>query len=238
LGTLSTREKLVLKLNYKIDGKKLISQNKIFIDQLILGNEVDSPDALKLPVKLGIALLQNRKGEIDLDIPVTGDIDAPEFSVGYFIIKIIGNIIEKAVTAPFALIGSIFGGGEELGYAEFGYGSSAITEENAKKLDILITALYDRPLLKLDIEGHADIDKDTESLRQSILEKKVKSAKYDYSIKKGLKTPSVEEINIEPDEYRKYLIMAYTAEIDLKQKRKKDRIEKQKTRWSGAINVK
>ena len=229
LGYVIDKGKLVLKLNYKIDGKKLISQNKIFIDQLILGNEVDSPDALNLPVKLGIALLQNRKGEIDLDIPVTGDIDAPEFSVGYFIVKIIGNIIEKAVTAPFALIGSIFGGGEELGYAEFGYGSSAITEENAKKLDILIKALYDRPLLKLDIKGHIDVDKDTESLRQSILEKKVKSAKYDYSIKKGLKTPSVEEINIEPDEYRKYLIMAYTAEIDLKQKKEKDRIEKQKT---------
>ncbi len=229
LGHVIDKGKLVLKLNYKIDKKKLISQNKIFIDQLTLGNDVDSPDAIKLPVKLGIALLQNRKGEIDLDVPVTGEIDDPEFSVGYFIIKIIGNIIEKAVTAPFAFIGSIFGGGEELGYAEFGYGSSTIAEENAKKLDILVTALYDRPLLKLDIEGHVDIDNDTESIRQTVLEKKVKSAKYDDYIKRGLKTPSVEEINIEPDEYRKYLIMAYTAEIAPKQKKEKDRIEKQKT---------
>ncbi|MCK4347496.1 MAG: DUF748 domain-containing protein [Thermoplasmatales archaeon] len=229
LGYVIDKGKLVLKLNYKIDKKKLISQNKIFINQLTLGDKVDSPDAIKLPVKLGIALLQNRKGEIDLDIPVTGEIDAPEFSVGYFVIKIIKNIIEKAVTAPFALLGSIFGGGEELGYVEFGYGDSTITEKNAKKLDMLITALYDRPLLKLDIEGHVDINKDTEILRQSILEKKVKFAKYDYYIKKGLKTLSVEEINIEPDNYRKYLIMAYIAEIALKQKKEKRKIEKQKT---------
>ena len=229
LGYVIDKGKLVLNLNYKIDAKKLTSENKIFIDQLTLGGEVDSPDALKLPVKLGIALLQNRKGEIDLDVPVTGAIDDPEFSVGYFILKIIGNIIKKAVTAPFAFIGSIFGGGEELGYVEFGYGSSTITEKNAKKLDILVTALYDRPLLKLDIEGHVDINKDTEILRQSILEKKVKSAKYDYYIKRGLKSPSVEEINIEPDEYRKYLIMAYASERTVKQEKGKDRIEKQKT---------
>lgn len=229
LGHVIDKGKLFLNLNYKIDKKKLNSENKIFIDQLTLGNEVDSPDAIKLPVKLGIALLRNRKGEIDLDVPVTGEIDDPKFSVGYFILKIIGNIIEKAVTAPFAFIGSIFGGGEDLGYVEFGYGSSTITEKNAKKLDILVTALYDRPLLKLDIEGHVDINKDAEILRQSVLEKKVKFAKYDYYIKRGLKTPSVEKINIEPDEYRKYLIMAYDAEIALKQKKEKGRIEKLRT---------
>ena len=229
LGYVIDRGKLALNLKYKIDKKKLISRNKIFIDQLTLGDEVDSPDAIKLPVKLGIALLQNRKGEIDLDVPVTGKIDDPEFSVGYFILKIIGNIIEKAVTAPFAFIGSMFGGGEELGYVEFGYGGSTITEKNAKKLDILVTALYDRPLLKLDIEGHVDINKDMESLRQSILEKKVKSAKYDDYIKRGLKSPSLEEINIEPDEYRKYLIMAYAAERTVKQEKGNDRIEKLKT---------
>jgi len=229
LGHVIDKGKLVLNLNYKIDKKKLISRNKIFIDQLTLGDEVDSPDAIKLPVKLGIALLQNRKGEIDLDVPVTGKIDDPEFSVGYFIIKIIGNIIEKAVTAPFSFIGSIFGGGEELSYVEFAYGGSTITEKNTPKLDILVAALYDRPLLKLDIEGHVDINKDMESLRQSILEKKVKSAKYDYYIKRGLKSPSVEEINIEPDEYRKYLIMAYASERTVKQEKGKDGIEKQKT---------
>ena len=229
LGYVIDKGKLVLNLKYTIDGKKLVSRNKIFIDQFTLGEEVKSPDALKLPVKLGVALLRNRKGEIDLDVPVTGKIDDPEFSVGYFILKIIGNIIEKAVTAPFAFIGSIFGGGEELGYVEFDYGSSTISEKNAEKMNILVTALYDRPLLKLDIEGHVDRDKDTESLRHAVLEKRVKSAKYDDYIKRGLKSPPVEEIDIKPDEYRKYLIMAYSAEGTVKQEKVKGGIEKQKT---------
>jgi hypothetical protein len=229
LGYVIDKGKLVLNLKYTIDGKKLVSRNKIFLDQFTLGEEVDSPDALKLPVKLGVALLRNRKGEIDLDVPVTGELDDPKFSVGYFILKVIGNIIEKAVTAPFAFIGSIFGGGEELGYVEFDYGSSTITEKNAEKMDILVTALYDRPLLKLDIEGHVDNDKDTESLRHAVLEKKVKSAKYDDYIKRGLKAPPVEKIDIQPDEYRKYLMMVYAAEKSTKQEKGKDKIEKQKT---------
>ncbi len=229
LGYVIDKGKLVLNLKYTINGEKLDSRNRIFIDQFTLGDEVESPDAIKLPVKLGIALLKNRKGEIDLDVPVTGEIDDPEFSVGYFVLKVIGNIIEKAVTAPFSFIGSIFGGGEELGYVEFDYGNSVITEKNAKKLDIMVTALYDRPLLKLDIEGHADIDKDTENLRRAVLEKKIKSAKYDDYIKRGLKPPSVEKIDIKPDEYRKYLIMAYKAEGTVKQEKVKGGIEKLKT---------
>ena len=225
LGYVIDKGKLVLKLEYKIDGKKLDSKNRIFIDQFTLGAEVNSPDAVKLPVKLGVALLKNRKGEIDLDVPVTGRIDAPEFSVGYFVLKIIGNIIEKAVTAPFAFIGSIFGGGEELGYAEFDYGSSDITDESTKKLDILAAALYDRPLLKLGVEGHADPDNDRESLRRAALEKKVKSAKYGYQIKRGLKSPPVEEIVIEPDKYREYLVMAYNAGLEEKKAKAEKKAE-------------
>ena len=225
LGYVIDKGKLVLKLEYKIDGKKLDSRNRIFIDQFTLGAEVDSPDAVKLPVKLGVALLKNRKGEIDLDVPVTGRIDAPEFSVGYFVLKIIGNIIEKAVTAPFAFIGSIFGGGEELGYVEFGYGSSQITDKESEKLDILVKALYDRPLLKLGIEGHVDVAKDTESLRRAALKKKVQSAKYDYRIKRGLKSPPVEKIVIEPDEYRDYLVIVYNEGLKEKKAGKEKKAE-------------
>jgi len=217
LGRVIDKGKITLNLKYQIDGKKLVSRNKIFIDQLTLGKKVDSPDAVTLPVELGIALLKNRKGEIDLDVPVTGKIDDPEFSVGYFILKILGNIIEKAVTAPFALIGSVFGGGEELGYVEFDFGSSIITEKNAKKIDVLVAALYDRPLLKLDIEGHVDVSNDMESLRRAVLEKKVQSARYDDYIAKGLPSPSAEKIDLQPEEYRRYLIMTYMTEEAVRQ---------------------
>ncbi|MBN2178802.1 MAG: DUF748 domain-containing protein [Deltaproteobacteria bacterium] len=212
LGYPIDKGKLFLNLEYIIDKRSISSENKIFIDQFTLGEPVESPDAINLPVKLAISLLQNRKGEIDLDVPVSGSLDDPEFSVGYFIVKIIGNIIEKAVTSPFALIGGLAGGGEELGYAEFDYGSATITDEVAEKLDKLDEALYSRPLLKLEIEGHADTLGDGTILKKALLDNKIKSAKLRDDARKGLPSISLEEIVIVPEEYETYLAMAYKEE--------------------------
>ncbi len=213
VGYTIQKGKLALNLQYLIVKKKLDSQNTIFLDQLTLGDKVESPDATKLPVRLAIALLKNRKGEIKLDIPVTGYIDDPKFSVGRIVLKIIVNLLAKAATSPFALLGAIFGGGgEELSYIDFSYGSSDIIEEVDKKIDKLITALYDRPALKLEIEGHVDIEKDREGLRDYLFNKKIKAQKLKESVKKGLPPVSVDEVKIEKEEYPKYLKMAYKQE--------------------------
>ncbi len=82
------------------------------------------PDATKLPVRLAVALLKDRKGEIHLDLPLTGQIDDPKFSVWGIVVKIIVNLLVKAATSPFALLGAIFGGGEELSYLEFDPGTT------------------------------------------------------------------------------------------------------------------
>jgi hypothetical protein len=138
--------KLTLNLAYHIENKKLDAQNKVFIDQFTFGERVDSPDATKLPVKLAVSLLKDRKGEIRLDLPVSGRIDDPKFSVWKIIWKIVGNLLVKAATAPFALIGAMFGGGgEELAYLEFEPGSSVIPPAGAAKIGNLAKALYDRP---------------------------------------------------------------------------------------------
>ena len=102
-----------------------------------------------------MSLLKNRNGEIKLDIPVSGELNDPKFSVGRIVLKVIMNLLEKAATSPFALLGAAFGGGEQLGYAEFDHGSASLTDETKKKLDIIGKALYDRPALKMDIVGHA-----------------------------------------------------------------------------------
>ena len=120
--------KLSVDVKYSISKGKLDSQNNIFIDQFNFGDKVESPQATKLPVKLAVALLKDRKGEIKLDLPVTGSLDDPKFSVWGIIVKIIVNLIAKAATSPFALLGAAFGGGEELSYVEFDYGSTVITE--------------------------------------------------------------------------------------------------------------
>jgi hypothetical protein len=212
VGYTVEKGKLSFDLKYLIVKKKLESQNSIFLDQFTLGEKVESPHATKLPVKLAIALLKDRKGEIKLDIPVTGTLDDPKFSVWGIILKILLNLIAKAATSPFALLGAVFGGGEELSYVEFDYGGTALTEPNLKKVDTLIKALHDRPSLKLDIEGYVDIEKDKEGLKQYLFNKKLKAQKLNEMIKKGLPAVPIDELKVEPQEYEKYLKMAYKAE--------------------------
>jgi hypothetical protein len=204
--------KLSFDLKYLIVKRKLDSQNNIFIDQFTFGDKVESPQATKLPVKLAVALLKNRKGEIKLDLPVTGSLDDPKFSVWGVILKILVNLISKAATSPFSLLGAAFGGGEELSYIEFDYGSTAISEPNAKKVDTVVKALQDRPSLKMDIEGHVDMERDREGLKQFLLNRKVKAQKLNEMVKKGQPAISVDEVKIEKQEYEKYLKMAYKEE--------------------------
>ncbi|MHB8880961.1 MAG: DUF748 domain-containing protein [Thermodesulfovibrionales bacterium] len=204
--------KLSLDLNYHIEKKKLDADNRIFLDQFTFGDQVESPDATKLPVKLAVALLKNRKGEIRLDIPVSGYINDPKFSVGRIVLKIIVNLLVKAATSPFALLGALFGGGEELSFIDYEAGSSAVNETAAKKLDTLIKALSDRPSLKLEIEGHVDTEKDREGLRKYTFERKLKAQKLKELVKKGVAASPVDEIKIETAEYPVYLKMAYKDE--------------------------
>jgi hypothetical protein len=204
--------KLSFDLKYLIVKKKLDSQNNIFIDQFTFGDKVESPKATKLPVKLAVALLKDRKGEIKLDLPVTGSLDDPKFSIWGIILKIIINLISKAATSPFSLLGAVFGGGEELSFVEFDYGSTIISEANVKKLDTIVKALHDRPSLKMDIEGHVDMERDRDGFKQYLVNRKVKAQKLKEMLKKGQPVVPVDDIKIELPEYEKYLKMAYKEE--------------------------
>jgi uncharacterized protein involved in outer membrane biogenesis len=212
VGYVIEKGKLSFDLKYLIDKRKLTSENRIFIDQFTFGEKVDSPTATSLPVKLAVALLKDRNGEIHLDIPVTGSIDDPKFSIWGVVWQIIGNLITKAVTSPFALLGAAFGGGEELQYVEFDYGRATIPDGDAKKIESLVTALSEKPSLKLEIAGHVDMEADREGLKQYLLQRKVKAQKLNDLVKKGSPAVSVDDVTVGPEEYEKYLTLAYRAE--------------------------
>jgi len=199
-------------LKYLISGMKLDAENKVVIDQLTLGDRVESPQATKLPVGLAITLLRDNEGKINLDIPLTGRIDDPEFSVWRLVIQVIVNILTKVATAPFALLGPLFGGGEELSYIEFDAGSSTLPEPGAKKIETLVKALKAKPALKLDVVGGVDLERDREGLIQYQFQKKLKTQKLNELVRKGEKVESVDEITIEKQEYDRYLKRAYSAE--------------------------
>ncbi|MDE2058192.1 MAG: DUF748 domain-containing protein [candidate division NC10 bacterium] len=212
IGYTIEKGKLSFDVNYQIAKRRLDAKNNLFLDQMTLGEKVESPTATNLPVRLAIALLKDRKGEIHLDLPVTGSLDDPEFSVWKVVIKILINLISKAATAPFTLLGALLGGGEELGYLEYEPGSAAVADANVKKIEMLIKALYERPSLKLEIEGHVDLEKDKEGLRQHQFMGKLKVQKFNQRLKQGQPSIPVDELNIESAEYERYLTLAYKAE--------------------------
>ncbi len=177
-GYAIVKGKLSMDVEYKIEEQKLTAQNHLRIDQFTFGDKIDSPTATKLPVRLAIALLKDRNGVIDINLPISGSLSDPHFSMGGIIIRVIVNLIVKAVTSPFALIGNMFGsGGVDLSYIEFKPGLATLTPESKAKLDTLVKALIDRPALKMDIIGRVDPDTDTAGLRQATLNRKLNALK-------------------------------------------------------------
>lgn len=210
IGNAIEKGKLSFALQYHIEKKKLEAKNDILIDQLTLGEKIDSPKATKLPVGFAISLLKDRNGEIKLDIPVSGEIDNPEFSIWRIVLKVLVNLLVKAATSPFALLSSLMGG-EELGYVEFDYGASAVTEQNANKIDNLVNALYDRPALKLEIAGYVDPANDSEGLRAERMKSMIVAQKIKDQRRKGGQQVSPESVQISAAEYPIYLKKAYKS---------------------------
>lgn len=169
--------KLTFEVAYQLENRQLKAENRLLLDQLTFGKESTNPEATKLPVQLAVALLSDRNGVIDINVPIGGSLDDPQFSLGGIILKVIGNAIMKTVTAPFALIGSLFGGGEELSMLEFDKGRAVLLPASEGKLKSLSKALTERPGLKLDITGRFDEEAETDALKRVALERKLRQLK-------------------------------------------------------------
>jgi len=211
VGYAIEKGKLTFNVAYRIENRKLTASNQIVLDQLTFGGKVESPQATKLPVLLAVALLKDRNGVIDVNLPISGSLDDPKFSIGGLIIRVIVNLITKAVTAPFALLANLAGGGDgtELSYVQFDPGRAVLTARAQEKLATLERGLVDRPGLKLDITPRVDPPTDREGLRRYRLEQQVKAQKVQDLVKQGEAVKSVDDVKIEPQEYEKYLRRAY-----------------------------
>jgi hypothetical protein len=205
-----TKGRLNVDLHYKLENDLLSANNHLFISQLTFGEHVQNDTATKLPVKLAIALLKNKRGEIDVNLPVSGSLSNPQFSVGSVIWGAIVNLIERAVTAPFTLLANVFGGGDstahevaQLRYIAFAPGSAALTDSTRSKLDTVAKLLADKPEVKVELTGHADPAVDTPGLRLAFVDdlvrkEKAKATKVDAST-----------VKVDESEYSDYLKRAY-----------------------------
>ncbi len=210
------RGKLSVDLEYKIKNRALQATNHVVLNQLTFGDKTNSPDATKLPVLLAVALLKDSRGNIDINLPISGSLDDPEFSVGGIVVRVLMNLVVKAVTSPFSLLASAFGGGEELSYVEFAPGSAVLTEDSLQRIETLTKALADRPALKMDISGRADPKTDTEGLRQAWVDAKIRAAKAADVAPRG-KKPDPKGVEVSGAERAKYLEAVYD-DTDLKDK--------------------
>ncbi|QOX79267.1 DUF748 domain-containing protein [Trichlorobacter lovleyi] len=214
LGYEIDKGKLFLDLKYHIENKKLEASNKVFVDQFTFGKSVDSAKATKLPVRLGIALLKDRNGQINLDLPVSGRTDDPKFSIWGVVWQVVANLFIKAATSPFALLSSMMGSSEDLSSVTFAPGSAVLAPAEAKKLETLASALSQRPGLKVELSGFVDKQRDPEGYRAELLQLKMRQEKF-HELVKNRQTKEgddAEKMVIQPAEYSRYLKAVYLKE--------------------------
>ncbi|MBV8782873.1 MAG: DUF748 domain-containing protein [Gammaproteobacteria bacterium] len=168
--------KLSVDVSYHVEKRALDAKQHFVVDQLELGERVESPDAVHVPLKLAVALLRDRNGVIDVDLPMAGTLDDPHFRIGPLIWKAVVNLLVKAATAPFALLGHLFGGGEHVNEVEFAPGSAQLEPAAQQQLQGLAKGLRERPQLTLDVPIVAAPALDGPALAQAALERQLAAA--------------------------------------------------------------
>jgi hypothetical protein len=181
-----TAGKLTLDVKYTLDGGKLEGRNKVLVDQLTFGDKVESPEATKLPVLFAVNLLKDSKGQINLELPVSGSLDDPQFDVSALAMQVFGTLLKKAVTSPFSLLAAALGGNggngggkasgdADMAYVEFEPGMADLAEPARGKLESLVRALRERPGLKLELVPAVDDERDAEALKRAELRRRLEA---------------------------------------------------------------
>ncbi len=204
LGHAVRSGKLALDLQYKVRNSTLDSQNKISLDNLALGRKVESPDAVDLPISLALALLRNSDGVVELDVPVRGDLNKPDFSIAKVIWEALAGMFKKLIFAPFSFLGLPFGQ-DKTGYIDFEPDSLILTPESARNLDKLVSAVVSKPDVDIEVAGQVDATADEEGVRRYMLFRDLAELKIKDLLDRGEAALRVDEVTLTPEEYQDYL---------------------------------
>ena len=208
--------RLNLDLHYRIEQGRLNAENKVVLEQLQLGEKVDSPDAVDLPVRLAVALLKDSKGTISIELPVQGNLNDPEFSVMPIVWQTLRNLVVRAAQAPFKFIAGLAGGGDaDLSHVAFAGASSELDGNARKTLDTLAAALVERPALRLEVEGMANAAIDGPMLAEQRLQQEFRETQYRILQRRGDKVPpDPAEIRIETSDEAPLLEGIYRSRLN------------------------
>ncbi|NLD55487.1 MAG: DUF748 domain-containing protein [Burkholderiaceae bacterium] len=181
VGYVIEKGQLSVDVTYRVRNEQLEAENRIFLDQLTLGDKIDSPDAIDLPIQFALGLLKDGDGVIDLNLPISGSLDDPQFSIGGVIAKAFTNLLSRIVTAPFSALAAAFGGsgasGEELSFVEFRPGTAELSDASLQRLETIAKALAQRPALKLEVAGRVDPAAEGDAIRRERLEQQLRALK-------------------------------------------------------------
>lgn len=203
------RGKLSVDLAYRVDPDgQLSASNQIVLNQLSFGERIEGSTAPNLPVKLAVALLADRNGVIDINLPISGSLNDPQFRLGPIIVKVILNLIGKAITSPFALIAGAFGSdGPDMSQVAFAPGSAALADEGQRQLESVAKALASRPALQLTVMGHSDLEAERTGYQRARLDAQVQAEKRRQLARSGAAVPAT--VTVGAQEYPDLLKEVY-----------------------------
>ena len=208
--------RLNIDLHYQIKQGQLTAENKVLLEQLELGEQVDSPDAVDLPIRLAIALLKDTEGKIDIQLPISGDLNNPQFSVMPIVWQTLRNLVLRAAQAPFKFIGGLVSGGDEVNMdrVPFSAGSSELDPQARGTLDTLASALKERPVLRLEVQGVSAQASDGPLLAEQRLQREYQSTYYKILQRRGDQVPAdASSLDVPEDEKMVMLEGIYRARL-------------------------
>ncbi|HRH90936.1 MAG TPA: DUF748 domain-containing protein, partial [Agitococcus sp.] len=159
--------KLSLDLNYQVANRQLVASNKLVLNQLSLGERVDSPDAKNLPLRLAVAILKDSHGVIDLNIPITGSLDDPKFKVGPIIWQAVVNVVTKVATAPFRFLASLVNGQDDIDNIPFDLANSQLNEQASTNVQKVADILQKKADLQIEVRGNFNQQQELAALQQA-----------------------------------------------------------------------
>ena len=207
--------KMSIGLNYKVVNKRLTASNNILIDQLELGEKVENPDAVSLPLELAVALMKDADGKIKIDVPISGSLEDPQFSVTHILVDALVNSIGKVISSPFRALATLINSEEDLSTISFAAGEATLTKAEINKLDDLAKALKVRSVLKLDIKGAAYQEQDWPAVSDDALYDQLKIIKAAEVNKQGGRKIRAEYAVISDQDYRRLMEQLFTEKFPL-----------------------
>lgn len=211
-----TRGELTAEVHYRVRGSSLEASNRVVLDQFTLGPKTPHPDALDLPLKLGVALLKDTEGKIQLDVPLTGSLDDPQFRVAPILWQAIRNILVKAATAPFRLLGSLLGGDggeDDLEFVEFDPGATNLLSGQDQRILRLARALQQRPELQVAIVPGFHPGADKRALATARLDRRLRSLRLEEIGASGVPLPAADRVEVPAADRPRLIALAYQRDF-------------------------